>query len=138
MMRFNLTTTKSRTLSILGLVLLIGVVFAAVLYVATQILNSQEAQALVQQYGYLGVVVIAFIGGLNLFVPIPAPTFTPIFLAGGLSLPWIILWLVIGTTLADLLAFFFGRLGRLYVTSQYPKTYAYLRALRKNHVHYIP
>lgn len=134
----TLTTTQKRTLSILGLALLIGAAFIAVLYAATHILDSSEAQALVQQYGYLGVVVIAFIGGLNLFVPIPAPTFTPIFLAGGLSLPWIVFWLVIGTTIADLVAFFFGRVGRLYITDRYPKTYAQLRRLRENHVHYIP
>lgn len=121
-----------------GIVLFISLVFIGILQLSSYILDSTEAQALVQQYGYLGVLVIAIIGGLNFVVPIPAPTFTPIFLAGGLSLPWIIMWLVIGTTIADLIGFFFGKLGKLYVTKQYPKTYARLASLRENKVRYIP
>lgn len=130
--------TKRRALKGLGLVVLVVSAFIAVLYAATYILDSSAAQALVQQYGYLGVVVIAFIGGLNFIIPIPAPTFTPIFIAGGLSLPWIIFWLVVGTAIADLLAFYFGRAGRLYVTDAYPKTYEKLRELRTKNIRYIP
>ena len=121
-----------------GILLLISTVFIGVLQLASYVLDNAEAQALIQKYGYLGVLIIAIIGGLNFLVPIPAPTFTPIFLAGGLSLPWIIVWLVIGTTIAELLGFGFGKLGKLYVTDQYPKTYARLESLRQNHIHWIP
>lgn len=81
-------------------------------YAADHVANSAAAQDLVEQFGILGIFVIAFISGLNLVVPIHAAAFTPIFSAAGFGLPTIVAVLVVGTTAADLLSYALGRWGR--------------------------
>lgn len=122
--------------------LLISVVFigsvAAIIELSLFIESSKQAQILVQNYGYAGVTLIAFVTGLNILIPIPPAAFIPIFVAGGLAMPWVVVYLVIGTTVADMIAYGVGRMGRMYVTSRYPTTYARVRALREKHIHWMP
>lgn len=62
--------------------------------------------------GYPGVFLIALISGFNLFIPIPAVSFTPIFVEAGLNIWLLILFIVLGTSIADGIAYTIGRVGR--------------------------
>ena len=106
---------------VLGLTLAIILLLTGIVYVANLVVADDSAQAMVQQFGYLGVLVAAFIAGLNAIVPVPAWTLVPIFVAAGLWMPLIIVFLVIGTTLADLLAFYLGMKGRELAAAKYKK-----------------
>ncbi len=90
-----------------------------------------------QEFGYLGVVITAFIAGLNAIVPVPAGSFVPIFVAAGLAMPLIIVALVIGTMLADLLAFYIGMKGRELTIEDYPRVLAFTNWLRRDTDRYI-
>ena len=96
-------------------------VFGGALYFADYVKESEQAKALVDQFGYFGIFIISVVAGLNLFVPIPAPTFVPIFTAAGYPFLGIILIMVIGTTIADLIGYFIGLIGKNYAENKYPK-----------------
>ena len=90
-----------------------GVIFVAALFVgaiffAQYIQDSNQAQELISSFGVFGIFIVSFIGGLNLFVPIPPTAFIPVFSAAGFSLTIIIIIIVIGTTIADLLSYYIG------------------------------
>jgi membrane protein DedA with SNARE-associated domain len=104
-------------------------VIVGALALAEYVLLNPGAQALIAQAGYLGVVATAIIAGLNAVVPVPAATFTPLFTAAGLSLPLIIAALVVGTVIADLIGFWFGRWSRDAVADRYPRTHQYFTTL---------
>ncbi|MES2749678.1 MAG: hypothetical protein V4668_02855 [Patescibacteria group bacterium] len=106
-------------------VVLLGVVILA-LFAADTITRSTEIQSFIGNLGYVGVILVAIIGGLNIFVPIPAVTLTPIFTASGLSLPLIILSLTVGTLIADYIGYLFGTVSRSYLFNQYPKIISWL------------
>ena len=99
------------------------------LALAEYVLINPAAQALVAEAGYLGVVVVAIIAGLNAVVPVPAATLTPLFTAAGLSFPLIIAALVVGTVIADVIGFWFGRWSREAVAARYPRTHRYFTTL---------
>ncbi len=104
---------------------LVTVVILALL-AADTITRSTEIQSFIARMGHVGVILIAIIGGLNIFVPIPAVTLTPIFTASGLSLPLIILSLTLGTLIADYIGYVFGTVSRSYLFNQYPKIISWL------------
>ena len=88
--------------------LIVGLAF----YLADLVRTDDSARALVESYGYLGILVTAIVGGLNFIVPVPAAAFTPVFLEAGYAWFTIILLLVIGTFMADTIGYLFGRAGR--------------------------
>lgn len=98
----------TRTINIILVVLF----FALAVWASYYISNNIQAQQLVNKFGYLGVTVAAFFGGLNILVPVPATTFTPLFLSSGLTSLGIIAALVIGTSIADIIAYVLGIFGR--------------------------
>lgn len=104
----------------------------AALYLAAYVETNEMARNLVADIGYLGVFVMAIIAGLNVLLPVPAATFTPVFLSAGLWLPLVILMLVIGTTIADLIGYFIGRWGRDFTEYHYPRTYAHVLKLSEH------
>lgn len=105
-----------------------GILSAALLalFLAQWIVTSPQAQATITSLGYGGVVLVAIIGGLNIFLPIPAFTLTPIFTAAGLSLPLIILALTIGTIIADYIGYLFGHISKPILYSRYPRVITHL------------
>lgn len=105
--------------------------FLGLIFIAQSVSQSTEVQQIVSEFGYVGVVIISIIAGLNAVVPIPAATFTPIFLAAGLSMPLIIMSMVIGTLIADFTGFFLGHLSRNVVEEKYPKTFRFFMELRE-------
>lgn len=104
---------------------------------ANYVTNNTAAQEFVGQLGYLGVFIAAVIAGLNAVVPIPAATLTPVFTAAGMTLPFIVVALVLGTVVADLTGFYFGRLSADTVATRYPKTYTFFTDLTNKHRHLV-
>jgi len=90
----------------------VAVLFAGSIWVAGYVAENDLAQDLVEQFGYLGVFLLAIIGGFNLVVPFPAAALSPIFLSTDLSVVGIIFTLALGTTLADSISYAVGILGR--------------------------
>ncbi len=110
----------------LGIITVLIVIIIVVLFAAQYIESSDTAQTFVTKLGYIGVTIIAVVTGLNVIVPIPAFTLTPIFTTAGLSLPGIILALAIGTLIADVLGFLFGNWSRGHIYKHYPKVIGFL------------
>lgn len=117
----------------MGLLIAFALVLVASLYLANFVANNDLAQNIVGQFGYLGILVIAIIAGVNVLLPIPAATFVPVFVAAGLWMPLIILALVVGTTIADYVGYFVGRWSREFAAATYPKTYARVLSLNERH-----
>lgn len=91
----------------------------------------------VSEFSYFGVFITAVIAGLNTFVPLPAATFTPLFLAAGLSMPFIITTLVAGTLLADFVGYTLGHVSRELLQNRHPKLFNFFTQLRNEHTNFI-
>ena len=96
-------------------------IFSLSIYLTKYVANDEGAQILVQQFGYIGVLLISFITGLSFISPVPAATFSPIFTAGGIPLFVTITLAVIGTMCANFVSYFIGRLGHNFTNTHYPK-----------------
>lgn len=116
---------------------LLLVTLTGVFHLAQFIVEDTTAQTLVQNFGYWGVLLVSYIAGLNAIVPVPAGSFVPIFVAGGLAMPLIITMLVIGTFLADMTAYFAGLLGRKIATNKYPRLIHYSTILKEKNKFYV-
>lgn len=112
---------------------ILTLVWVASLYLAEFVATNGMAQNLVADFGYLGILTIAVISGVNVLLPVPAATFVPIFTAAGLSLPVVILMLVIGTTIADYIGYFLGRWSRDFAIAHYPNTYRRVLSINEHH-----
>lgn len=111
---------------------LLGVV-AAALFVAQAIESNPELQIAIASWGYLGVVLLGVIAGLNVLIPLPAASFAPAFIAAGLWLPFIIIALTIGTIIADFIGFAFGRWSRASISEKYPVLLIHYEKLLTKH-----
>ena len=120
-----------------GHILLLALLALAVIFfaflAADAISQNDSAKEIVEQFGVLGIIVISFIAGLNLFVPVHAATFTPIFLEVGFPIVIIISAMVVGTTVADLLSYFLGRWGKNRTHTKYQKFFDWLYTFKENH-----
>ncbi len=99
---------KKQVFSLIALLAMVVIVAGGALFFAEYLLRHPDLQAQVASLGYLGVIVIAMVAGLNVILPIPAVAFTPIFTAAGLNLVGIIFALTVGTLLADFIGYVFG------------------------------
>jgi len=108
-----------------GIIFILAIFFFGFL-AADAIQDNEILTEYIASFGYAGILLTGFIAGLNLIVPISATAFAPLFLTTGFSLPEIILWLVIGTTAADLLAYYLGTLGKGYVKKSESKIVQFL------------
>lgn len=126
-----------RSISIIGLGALIIGVFVAALFVADLVATNDSARSLVDRYGSLGILVMGFISGLNILIPIPPAAFAPIFAAAGYPLWHIVLLIVVGTTLADSLSYVIGMMGRTYAHTNWPKLIAFLKKVEAEHKHWL-
>lgn len=121
-------------LAVLALVLLV----AGAVYTAILISENSTAQHFVAQFGYLGIVGLSLIAGLNLFVPVPVGVFVPIFIASGLSGFGILTSMVIGTVIADVVGFFIGMAGKEYVDPSRNRWYQRMVDLKERRSKWIP
>jgi len=125
--------TKRRFAYFSGFILLIAILFILSIYLAGYIAESDVAQEIVGRFGYFGIILLGIVGGFNLLVPVPAATFTPIFVASGFSTFGIIAGLAIGTTVADLISYYVGAIGKHY--SGFPESplYEKIHTIREKH-----
>lgn len=131
----------TRRKKVFNLILFLGLISAALFgsfLLAEYISSDNSSRELIQDYGYFGIVLVSFVAGLNFILPIPAATFVPIFTAGGISLPEIILFLIIGTMAANLLSYYIGRYGGTVAESHYPKLQKKLLSLYRNQSRWLP
>ncbi|MDP3725957.1 MAG: hypothetical protein Q8R36_02040 [bacterium] len=112
---------------------LAGIIIAA-FYLARFAKGSEAIQAAVALYGYVGVLIVSFVSGLNLAIPVPAIAFMPLFLESGLSFWFSIFYIAVGVTIADCVAYSLGRFGRhitLHVADG--RVFKYLERMYKKH-----
>ena len=116
----------------LFILLLVGALFLS------QFLSTFDtAIQLMERAGYGGLVLLGIIGGLNVFVPIPAAVFTELYTAAGLSVFGIILALAFGTLLADMIGFWFGQLMRVAAHTSYPKIVSFVTNIREQYTYLV-
>ncbi len=104
---------------IISLVVITLLVVAGSFYFANELNSNDEALKWVQSLGYLGILGLSIIGGLNMIVPVPVAVFTPIFTEAGYSIYSVLTLLIIGTVIADIIGYGLGRFGRA-ATAQNP------------------
>ena len=92
--------------------ILLGIIALSYLLVGV-VKQSEIISTLIATYGYFGIVVVSFISGFNLVVPIPAISLLPAFLAAGLNFWAIIALMAVGMTFADSFSYFLGKSGRV-------------------------
>ncbi len=101
-----------KTIHVIGKLIVFGIVLAFAFYLASIAHENETIRAVVVSYGYAGLLAVAFLSGFNLAVPVPAVAFLPLFLQSGLSFWPSIILIAVGTSLADVVAYFIGRAGR--------------------------
>lgn len=124
---------QRRILKILAITLGVGAVLVATFFFADYVTENENVRAFVERTGYLGMLVISIIAGLNLFVPIPAGTFAPVYAAAGFPLPGIIAVLTIGTTIAGGIGYLIGALGKHVASLKYPKVQERIQTFACSH-----
>jgi len=121
---------------------LVFCVFALLVYVSlllTQfVTDDSSSQLLIREFGYIGIILISFVSGINFLVPVPASTFIPIFTAGGIALPVAIILLVIGTMSANILTYYIGRAGHKLTKIKYPTIQEKILSVYENKKHLLP
>ncbi len=87
----------------------------------------------INHYGYSAIFIVALVGGFNLLVPIPAISFLPLYVASGLDHYVVFLVIAIGTTCADVLGYYLGKIGRRFASSRTEKRVARLDRWHKKY-----
>lgn len=74
--------------------------------------NNESIRNFVSDYGYGGIFLVSLASGFNFLIPVPAISFLPLFIISGLNIWLAILFIVLGTTLADVTAYIIGVIGQ--------------------------
>lgn len=112
-------------------------IFIGAVWVGQWLSTSAEAVALVERFGYLGLVGIGTVTGLNFIIPVPAATFSALYSAAGLATSGIIVALAFGTLIADAIGFWVGTKLRLLLNDSYPKISSYATKVAAGNVYII-
>jgi membrane protein YqaA with SNARE-associated domain len=94
-------------------------VVAAAFYLARLASGSEVIQEIVSSYGYGGIYFVALLSGFNIVVPLPAASFTPLFLESGLSFLPTVFIIALGMTTADSVGFYLARTGRRLISDSW-------------------
>lgn len=95
----------------LQLTFFIGIIIFA-LWLGMVAEENDVITEIVITYGYTGIFFASVVSGFNILVPIPIIAFLPLFVISGLD-QWIVVILIIsGVTIADMLVYYFGRIGK--------------------------
>lgn len=111
----------------------VTLVIALALSLAVYATNNDAFAERVVSLGYAGIVIAAYISGLNLIVPIPTAAFVPMFTSTGFALSTVIALMVVGTVLADLTAYGIGYHGRRVLRIQETNGYRRIETLVHKH-----
>lgn len=93
-------------------------------------MQNEVIRELVVRYGYAGIFVVALVSGFNIIVPVPAVAFVPLFVASGMDFVATVAVIVVGVTIADMLAYALGRAGRELDVMKHAKVLKRLEAVR--------
>lgn len=107
----NIGREKARRKLFLQLIF-VFLVFIFSLFLSRELARSDALLPFIDSYGALAIIVISFISGFNLIIPIPAASLSPIFFAAGFTFPFVVVLMTVGMVLADSVAYFVGRAGR--------------------------
>lgn len=94
---------------------------AGAFYLASVVTQNEELQMVVSELGVAGIIISAFLAGLNTFIPVHIATLAPLFMESGASYLTVVLCFTLGASLADSVSYFIGRLGRKYSQNNDPK-----------------
>jgi membrane protein YqaA with SNARE-associated domain len=122
----QLFPTSLRTLS---LFIVFIAIFLTAIALSQWLSTSLQAIQVIEQTGYLGLLLVGIVAGLNVIVPIPAATFSALYNAAGLTTTGIILALALGTLIADMIGFWFGTKIKPVLEEKYPKIVSYTHKL---------
>lgn len=122
--------TKDKLITIL---VLVSIILAGVIWLSQYMHNNELVYKLIQDYGYLAIVAVGVIGGLNTLIPVPAATLTPIFLNAGLNFYTIVLLLSLGTLIADFISYTLGYFSKGLIKQKYPKVTNFFWRIRTKH-----
>lgn len=104
-----------------GTILAIVAIFVGAISLSQWLSTSVQAVSLTERLGYVGVIGLGIIGGLNFIIPIPPATFSALYGEAGLALPGVVLALALGTLIADMIGFWVGTRLRRLVDDSYPR-----------------
>lgn len=135
----NSTLTKKRSTPIkqVGWVVTIIVVFVAAIALSQWLSTSPQAVTIMERLGYLGVIGLGIVGGLNFVVPIPPATFSALYGAAGFALYGVILALALGTLIADMIGFWIGTKLRIALADSYPKITQYAKKVAAGSLYWL-
>jgi len=116
----------------------LAVLFIGIVFLLGNFAESNDLiKEIVSSYGYFGIFIISLFGGFNFFVPIPVASFIPLFLESGLSFAVTILIISLGLTMADIITYFIGNLGREAFLENNKKMFLFFEKT-KNSFRYAP
>lgn len=101
-----------KTIHVMGKLAAFVAILSVAFYLASLAHENETIRTTIASFGYVGLLALSFLSGFNLAVPVPAVAFLPLFLQSGLSFWPSILLIAVGTSLADVVAYFIGRAGR--------------------------
>lgn len=116
---------------------LVAVITLLAFFAAAALDESGWLRSFVESAGVFGILTVAFISGLNAFVPVPPATFAPLFLEAGFHPATVIACFVIGTFLADSVGYALGWFGRGYAESSFPKLTARIGEFLARHARLV-
>lgn len=123
---------RRRDVFIVQFVILTAVIVVG-FWAAAFVSGNEVMKDLVAQYGYVGLFFLSILSGFNLAVPIPIAAFLPVFIVSGLDFWTAIVVMAAGATIADIIAFQLGRVGRQ-MTGKKPGRYIVaLERMQKSH-----
>lgn len=94
------------------------ILFVAAVWFANYIKDNDFVQMLAERFGYAGVFILALVSGFNVFVPIPAISFLPIFIEVGMDTVIVVVIVSLGMACGDGVGYLLGRYGREVVGKQ--------------------
>jgi membrane protein YqaA with SNARE-associated domain len=121
---------KSKIRKALLRLFIVGIFFVLAFWLGSIAESNETVKSLAIKYGYLGVVVVSVISGVNIVIPIPAIAFLPLFVDVGLNY-WIIIFAItIGMSVGDAISYLIGQAGRTFIRT---KIFTHLESIRKEY-----
>lgn len=96
---------------------LVLIVFVAAYELTRIVQEGGIVRDVVFDLGYSGVLLVSLVSGFNLLVPIPAVSFVPVFVEAGLNIWMVVFFIIVGTSIADSVAYAIGIIGRKFTKS---------------------
>src|SRR3989344_4832822 len=97
---------RQKFIKVIVQIIIIAAIIALAFLLTNRVTEDELLRDLVARFGYIGAFFVAVISGINIFVPIPAVSFLPLFIESGLNFYLTIAAIVIGVTVGDVVGYF--------------------------------